>query len=314
MGPEIRRAGALITVCICSHGRPDYVQDCFDGLRRQTAPFTLIVVDSASPPDAAAALQSLVADMPYARLIRLDRPGLSAARNAALAAVPTGYVAFIDDDAIPAPDYIAAIARAVADAPGAAVMGGQVLPSWEAPLPDWWPARLRGVLSIVEGEGCGAYGEPGAAQFLAPCGANFIVLAEAARAIGGFSERVGRIGDILLSDEETLLTHLLCRAGHTTWYDSRILVHHQIQAHRLEPRWLLSRMYWQGASSVMSDRASDRRAAVTRALPRRLLVAVLLAALAVVPRNSTWLMPLRWRRAYAAGFTRAALGWLRLRA
>ena len=121
LGLEIRRARTLITVCICTHGRPDYVQDCLDGLRRQTAPFALIVVDSASPPGAAAALRGLLADMPNARLIRLDRPGLSAARNAALAVAAAGYIAFIDDDAIPAPDYVATIARAAGRAPGAAV-------------------------------------------------------------------------------------------------------------------------------------------------------------------------------------------------
>ena len=296
-----------ITVCICTHGRPDYLRDCLDGLRNQVVPFQLIVVDSASPPADSATLRALLADWPNAILLRLDRPGLSAARNAALAATPAGYVAFIDDDAIPAPDYIAAIRRALTVSPPPAVLGGQVLPLWEAPLPPWWPASLRGVLSIVEGEGAGAYGRPGAAEFLMPCGANFIVDAAAARAAGGFSEKLGRIGTALLSDEETLLTSHLRLAGHAAWFDSRIRVHHQIQANRLTPAWLLSRMYWQGASRVLSRRALGVSEQIRRELPRRLLLALLLAPLALVPRRSTRLMALRWRRAYAAGFSRAAL-------
>ena len=46
-----------LTVCICTCDRPRYVRDCLDGLRRQTISrdrFTVLLVDSASAPVAAA--------------------------------------------------------------------------------------------------------------------------------------------------------------------------------------------------------------------------------------------------------------------
>jgi glucosyl-dolichyl phosphate glucuronosyltransferase len=92
-------------------------------------------------------------------------------------------------------------------------------------------------------------------------------------------------------------------------YDSRIVVHHQIQARRMEPGWLLSRMYWQGASTVLTRRLLQQPGSVWREMPRRLLLACLLAPLAVVPQRSTVLLGARWRLAYAIGFIRAALGW-----
>jgi hypothetical protein len=182
------------------------------------------------------------------------------------------------------------------------VLGGRVLPYWEAPLPPWWPERLRGVLSVVEADG---RGELESAMGFVPCGANFIVDAVLARSVGGFAEGLGRDGVSLLSDEETLLASLLRKQGHALWFDSRIVVHHQIQAGRLRPEWLLRRMYWQGYSRVLSRRALGMDAALWAELPRRLLLGALLVPLAAWPAHGTRLMALRWRRAYAAGFVRA---------
>jgi len=295
---------ATVTVAVCTRDRPDYLRECLAGLRRQDQPVPVLIIDSASSPDTAAVLRALAADHPGARLIRVDQPGLSAARNAALAAVPEGYVAFVDDDAVPSPAYLAAITAAIATAPRRpAVLGGRVLPYWEAPLPQWWPERLRGVLSLIEQAGQGEVG-----VWPEPCGANFIVDAEAARAVGGFPETLGRDGTSLLSDEEMVLLRRMQRAGGLAWFDSRILVHHQIQAGRLTPGWLLRRMYWQGASRVLSHGALGEKAAVRAELPRRLALTAALAPLALWPATSPRLMQLRWRRAYAAGFVRTALG------
>jgi glycosyltransferase involved in cell wall biosynthesis len=302
-----------VSVCVCTHSRPGYVRQCLDGLAAQTAAaamFETIVVDSASAPDAAAALRTIVAGHPGVRLIVLDRPGVSLARNAGAAAARAAYVAFIDDDAIPAPDWIASIIRALAEAwPPAAVIGGRILPKWEAPLPGWWPPTLRGVLSIIEHEGSGTYRTPDLPAGLEPYAANMVVHVPRLREIGGFRPSVGRYGGALLSDEEVQLAWTLQDAGHPVLYDSRIVVHHQIQASRLNPAWLLKRLYWQGASTVVTRRLLGASRSVWAEAVRRLAVVVLFAPAGLVPRRSVALLPLRWRLAYALGFLRAALGW-----
>jgi len=68
-------------------------------------------------------------------------------------------------------------------------------------------------------------------------------------------------------------------------------------------------LYWQGASTVLTRRRLGYDAAVWRELPRRLLVAALCAPAAMWPAASARFLGVRWRRAYAAGFVRAALGW-----
>jgi glycosyltransferase involved in cell wall biosynthesis len=301
-----------LTVCICTHDRPRYVRDCLDGLRRQTAPrdrFTILVVDSGSCPAAAAELDGL-ATANDARLIRLDHPGVSLARNAGAWAARTPFIAYIDDDAIPANDWVETILNAITQ-PGRppALIGGRILPKWEAPLPAWWPVSLRGVLSIIEYEGHGEYRTDAVPKGLEPYAANIVVHVLSLIAAGGFGGAIGRYGQSLLSDEDVQLAWMLQDAGYSVRYDSRITVHHQIQARRMEPEWLLSRLYWQGASTVLTRRLLHQPERVWRELPRRLVVAALLGPACLIPRHSTLLLGARWRVAYAAGFVRAAFGW-----
>ena len=301
-----------LTICICTHNRPRYVRDCLDGLRRQSVSrdrFTILLVDSASSPAAANELAAQ-ATQHNARLIRLDHPGVSLARNAGAWAARTQFIAYIDDDAIPATDWVETILESIAQ-PGRppALIGGRILPKWEAPLPGWWPASLRGVLSIIEHEGLGEYRTLAVPQGLEPYGANMVVHVLSLLAAGGFGGAIGRYGKSLLSDEEVQLAWMLQDAGYSVRYDSRITVHHQIQARRLEPEWLLSRLYWQGASTVLTRRLLHQADAVWRELPRRLLVACLLGPACLMPRRSTLLLGARWRVAFAVGFIKAAFGW-----
>jgi glycosyltransferase involved in cell wall biosynthesis len=305
------RPWPTITVCICTRDRPRYARDCLAGLARQTADparYDILVVDSGSAAIVSAALATLVAELGNARMIRVDEPGISRARNAGAAAARGDYIAYIDDDAIPAEDWVAQMLCAIAETGGMpALIGGRILPLWEAPLPGWWPARLRGVLSIIETEGRGPYRGKSVPAGLEPYGTNMVVHVATMRSVGGFVTRIGRNGRVPLSDEDVQLAWRLQDAGYAAHFDSRIVVHHQIQAARLTPDWLLSRMYWQGASSVMTRRLLGEHGHVWWKLPRRLSVALLFLPAALLPRHSARLLALRWRFAYSLGFVRAAL-------
>ena len=301
-----------VTVCVCTRNRNHYVSTCLDSLRSQTVgldAFSVIVVDSDSSAETAAGLRDMVATLRNARLLRIHQPGLSLARNTAVRSASGDYVAFIDDDAIAAPDWIEQIQRAASEQqPPPAVLSGRTLPIWEAPLPDWWPQSLRGVLTITEWEGSGEYRTPEVPAHIGPYGVNLVLERKALLAIGGFAESLGRDGDRLLSDEDVHVAWMLQDSGRSARHDARIVVSHHIQAARLTPVWLLQRQYWQGVSTVVTRRMLHQSADIWREFPRRLAVTLLFAPAALIPRSSIHLMGLRWRHAYASGYVRAVLG------
>ncbi|WP_135466840.1 glycosyltransferase family 2 protein [Crenalkalicoccus roseus] len=292
-----------LTVVLCTHGRPHYLRACLAGLAAQTRrDFAVVVVDSASPAAEAAAIAALAAEA-GARLLRAEAPGLSHARNLGLRAAAPGWVAYLDDDAVPEPGWAAALLGRIAALPAkAAALGGRILPAWEAPLPPWWPPSLRGVLTIVEWEGFGEVGRdlPAGVEIY---GANMAFARAPLLEIGGFPEALGRIGDRLLSGEEVEVVARLRARGFRAFYDGAAAVRHSIQRERLRPSWLLSRLLWQGATDAMRDRRQGGPGRALGAAARLLVQAPLL----LWPAASPALLRARCGAAYNLGYLRGRL-------
>lgn len=296
----VRTAPAL-SVVLCTHARPAYLAACLRGLARQGAQgFETIVVDSDSPPAEAAEIARLAAGHV---LLRAGRAGLSVARNLGLHAARGDWVAYLDDDAVPAPDWAERLRDAIAELPPDAVaLGGRILPEWEAPLPVWWPATLRGVLTIVEWDGSGEEGR-GLPHGVAVYGANMAFRTPPLRAIGGFPEELGRVGTRLLSGEEVEVLDRLRAGGGRVFYDGRATVRHSIQRERLRPSWLLSRLHWQGAT----DALRDRRHGFAKRAPGAALKLLVQAPLLLWPARSARLLRARCGAAYNLGYLRGTL-------
>jgi GT2 family glycosyltransferase len=225
------------------------------------------------------------------------------ARNLGAVAARGEWLAYIDDDAVPDPGWVAAIAEAAAKLPTAAALGGKILPRFEAPLPGWWPPRLVGVLTVLTHDRPGIVGR-NLPRGVEPYGANFIVRRDALAAIGGFPEGLGRVGARLLSNEESLVLRRLAAAGGAIAYDPAIAVTHSIQAERLNPAWLLRRQFWQGVSAARLRRLLGEGRALWAEAPRHLATGLLLGPLLLLPARSARLIGLRARAAYAWGCLR----------
>jgi glycosyltransferase involved in cell wall biosynthesis len=302
-------ATPAISVILCTHARPGYLGACLAGLARQhpvEGGVETIVVDSASPPAAAAGI-AVLAEAHGARLIRCDAAGLSLARNAGLAAAAAPWVAYLDDDAVPEDGWAAALIAAVAQAPpGTAVIGGRIEPHWEAPLPPWWPADAIGALTIITHEGEGVVGGPALPGWVEPYGANVAFAAGPLRAIGGFPLDLGRVGEKLISGEEQFVTARLAAAGHGAWYAGGVTVRHSIQATRLNQAWLFSRLYWQGVSEAILTARLGRRGAMWGKAAR--MAAKLLLGLPALLGQAEGQAQVRRRgwTLFAAGYVRGA--------
>lgn len=130
-----------LAVCICTYQRPEGLARLLDALERQQfrdAPdLCIIVADNSPDGDARESLQGR--DGPWPLLYRHEpRPGISHARNTALAAVPDGtrYIAMIDDDEEPVTEWLAQLLTAQAQS-GADIIVGPTLPHLPDTAPGW---------------------------------------------------------------------------------------------------------------------------------------------------------------------------------
>ncbi|HWB65364.1 MAG TPA: glycosyltransferase [Mycobacteriales bacterium] len=135
-------AGATpdVSVVIASHDRAGWLPELLDALAGQCdAPaYEVIVADDGSPPETWDALVKYAAAAPPGfALLALRLPscaGPSVPRNTAVAAARGDLLAFTDDDCLPEPGWLAALARAAA---GGGVAQGRTLPTADGPASRW---------------------------------------------------------------------------------------------------------------------------------------------------------------------------------
>ena len=115
--------GPAVSVVVCTSGRPALLDGCLQALAAQSHPdFEVIVVDNAPTDDAT----EQVARRFGVTYVVEPRRGLDNARNRGLAAATAPIVAYTDDDALPDPRWLDAVA-AVFCSDGVAVVTGDVV-------------------------------------------------------------------------------------------------------------------------------------------------------------------------------------------
>lgn len=107
-------AGApLVSIVIPTYARAAKLRACLDGVRRlrfDPARYEVIVVDDGSPEP----LEAIAGDYRDALaidVVRQPRSGPGAARNAGVAVARGRFLAFLDDDCTPSPDWLAVLVR-----------------------------------------------------------------------------------------------------------------------------------------------------------------------------------------------------------
>lgn len=114
-----------VSVAVCTRERPEALERCLHSIAAATeAPDEVLVIDNAPH---ATSTRDVLRSFPSFRYLPEPRPGLSAARNAAARAATCAVLAFVDDDVVVHPRWLAALRRAFAD-PDVMAVTGLVLP------------------------------------------------------------------------------------------------------------------------------------------------------------------------------------------
>lgn len=128
----------LLSVILCTRNpRPLILRRVFEHLGAQTLAadaWEAIVVDNGSQPPVADVLGPQAADV---RIVAHPEVGLTAARLRGIREARGELLAFVDDDNILDPDYLATAARLAEQNPGIGVFGGRISPEFEAEPPAW---------------------------------------------------------------------------------------------------------------------------------------------------------------------------------
>lgn len=239
-----------ISVVVCTHKRPRLLAATLDSLATQSIEareFEVIVVDNASrdrtPDVVGRARERLPAEVRYIQEARL---GLGTARNSGVAASRGTLVAFIDDDAVADPGWLAALLQAFALGPDVWAVGGPVFPAWEAARPRWLTDDLLRSLSVVD------WGDLERSLTWPErlIGTNAAFRRECLGALGGFRVDLGRTGQQLLGSEDTELQQRIHAHGKVVWYTPAAIVHHRVPAGRLNVPYFLKRTFGTGRSEV----------------------------------------------------------------
>jgi glycosyltransferase involved in cell wall biosynthesis len=202
-----------------------------------------------------------------------EQQGLSGARNAGIAVSEGDVIAFLDDDAIAAPDWLACL-RMGYDSADVMGVGGAIEPMWLGGQPKWFPDEFNWVV------GCTYRGMPKTtASVRNLIGANMSFRREIL-SVSGFCNGVGQVSTSMLRCDDT---EFCIRVGHR-WpqkvlrYEPQAKVYHRVPASRACWDYFRSRCYTEGQAKAlvsrlvgMRDGLASERTYTFRTLPRGVL-------------------------------------------
>jgi GT2 family glycosyltransferase len=261
-----------VVIAAYTQARWDDLRAAVASLQKQTLPpREIIVVVDYNP----ALLARVREQIPNVLAIANTEPrGLSGARNCGVAAARGDLIAFLDDDAIAAPDWLERVVEHFAD-PEVLGVGGFAEPLWSSAPPRWFPEEFYWVI------GCSYRGMPEqVASVRNLFGGNMCIRRALFDAVGGFQSGIGRDRYLLKGCEET---EFCIRARQSVPHGKFLYAPHARIGHHVSPsRHRLSyfaiRCYSEGLSKATvarlrgaHDGLASERTYTLQVLPRALL-------------------------------------------
>jgi GT2 family glycosyltransferase len=263
-----RACSVSVVICCYTEDRWEQIVAAIDSVRAQSRPpFEIVLVVDYND----RLLQRARAELGGVIVTANgDEKGLSGGKNTGLRVAGGDVVAFLDDDAVAAPDWLDVLCAHLDD-PRVVGVGSAVQPAWQSEAPAWFPPEFYWVV------GCSYAGLPErAAEVRNVFGGAMLVRREAALACGGFRTDLGRVLGVPAGCEETeFCIRLRQRTGGRFVYEPAAEIAHHVPSERLRLAYFVRRCFHEGVSKARvarwvgrTDALEAERRYVTRTLPR----------------------------------------------
>jgi GT2 family glycosyltransferase len=260
-------ADVSVIICAYSNDRWNDLVEAVRSIQKQELPpkETVVVIDHNTGlyKKASAELQSTIV------VENTQNRGASGARNAGVKASSGRILAFLDDDAIAASDWIKKGVGSYDD-PNLLGVVGYVRPLWMSHKPAWFPAEFYWVV------GASFKGLPEVTATVRNGWTNNMsVLRSVFESIGGFRTGFGKTGAVSSPEDTDLCIRALQAKPDGKWlYRPDVIVDHKVPADRATWSFFLRRCYLEGLGKAhlvsyvgAADGMSDERAYSIRTLP-----------------------------------------------
>ena len=243
----------LFTVAICTRNRENSLRRTLSSLESAVKPdcdWEVLIVDNGS----ADGTQNIVAEFAGRLPIVYEmeqQPGLSHARNKAVASARGDYIVWTDDDVVVERTWLTAYRDAFQRWPDVSIFGGKIVPTLVGPSPVWFASALpllshllaacdlgtRPVAMAVEGD-------------LLPYGANFAIRSADQRRFP-YDPRLGVApGRRLLGEETDVIKSMLASGLQGIWLPG-CCVEHVIGRERQTVRYISNYYESAGATDIV---------------------------------------------------------------
>lgn len=264
------------SVALCTHNHAERLLRTLGDLPQIRAPksaWELLIIDNASSDSTPDLLGRHVWPPGWTvRIVREEQLGIANARNRAIREATGEYLIFIDDDETADPDWLCAYERLI-EAHDPDAFGGRIEVLFEDPRPAWLSDELLGFLGRLDwSDQIIPLTQPSTPLYTG----NFGFRLALCDSVGRFDTALGRLGSENNGGEDVDFYRRLLRAGFKILWTPEAVIHHRIQAAKLNRQYFKDLHYRQG---LMETRRQQGKR--SRFPPRYLYGQLLRACIAV---------------------------------
>lgn len=238
------------TVAICTYNGEKRLPDVLEKLQNQIGveeiSWEIIIVDNNSKDSTAEVIKTYQANWSTAYPIKYcfePKQGLAFARRRAVKEARGNFIGFLDDDNLPASNWVEAAHRFTQLHPKLGAYGGRIGGEFEVDPPEGFEKIAR-FFALIDGKKAYCYNHKynSTRKKLFPPGAGMVIRKEAwLESVPECPRLEGVCGESFSSKGEDIetLSHIQ-RAGWEIWFNPEMYIEHKIPSHRLEKKYLIS--------------------------------------------------------------------------